>query len=143
MASYINASYWVIHLGDLWESDLGDVTLCFIAYSSPPLPALTVAHEGLAVPYPALVTPPADLPERRLQHVGQGLRLQPAPARQRDDAEDDPDAQEQGQDPSAARVVQAVLHHGWGQLLARQGLSASGWERRLSLLSSWKGAAGT
>lgn len=58
--------------------------------------ALTVAHEGLAAPFPALVRPPAVLPQRRSLHVGQGLRLQPAPARQGDDPEDDSYAQEQG-----------------------------------------------
>lgn len=73
--------------------------------------SLTVVHEGLAAPVEILLAPGAALPQRRLLHVGPRLGLQPAPARQGDDAHDDGQAQQQGQEPPAPPAGEAAHHH--------------------------------
>lgn len=73
--------------------------------------SLTVVHEGFAAPVEVLLAPCAALPQRRLLHVGLRLGLQPAPARQGDDAHDDGQAQQQGQEPPAPPAGEAAHHH--------------------------------
>lgn len=72
---------------------------------------LTVVHEGFAAPVGVPLAPRAAVPQRRLMHVGLRLRLQPAPARQGDDAHDDGQAQQQGQEPPAPPAGEAAHHH--------------------------------
>lgn len=73
--------------------------------------SLTVVHEGFAAPVEVLLAPRAALPQRRLLHVGLRLGLQPAPARQGDDAHDDGQPQQQGQEPPAPPAGEAAHHH--------------------------------
>lgn len=74
-------------------------------------PPLTVVHEGFAVPVESLRAPRTALPQGRLLDVGRRLGLQPAPARQGDDAHDDGQPQQQGQEPPAPPAGEAAHHH--------------------------------